>query len=279
MALRPRSWLRSLSASHPPRPVPAGRPLASDAAIGPGFEETERRLLDLDRLQAIARAHRDAYGAAEPFPHAVIDGLFDDAVLERVRREFSTEQPCSITERLPRHVERKRSVRDHPDAAGVSTFVRFFLAHLNSIFFLGFLRELTGIPDLISDPYFDGAGLHETLPGGWLDVHADFNFHGACFLDRRLNVLVYLNRGWREEWGGELELWDRDLTRCVKRVAPVFNRTVVFSTSDTSFHGHPGPVRCPDGESRKSLALYYFSNGRPEAERSPWHSTIWRGGE
>ncbi|HZR85024.1 MAG TPA: 2OG-Fe(II) oxygenase [Candidatus Binatia bacterium] len=268
-----RGWWRSLAADRRPT---AG---AGDAGGQPSFAEAERSLLDLERLQRIARAHRDAYASATPFPHAVIDGLFDDAVLERVRREFSTESPRSITERLDRHVAGKRSLRDHPDHAGFSPFVRFFVSHLNSIFLLGFLRELTGIPDLISDPYLDGAGLHETFPGGWLDVHADFNFHGACFLDRRVNLLVYLNRGWREEWGGELELWDRDLAACAKRVAPVFNRTVVFNTSDVSFHGHPDPVRCPPGESRKSIALYYFSNGRPEAERSPWHSTIWRGGD
>ncbi|MFM8411426.1 MAG: 2OG-Fe(II) oxygenase, partial [Alphaproteobacteria bacterium] len=129
------------------------------------------------------------------------------------------------------------------------------------------------------DPWFDGGGLHETLPGGFLDVHADFNFHGAWFLDRRLNVLVYLNHGWREEWGGCLELWDRDLSRCVKKVVPAFNRTVIFATDDTSFHGHPEPVRCPPGTTRKSVAMYYYSNGRPESERSGRHTTLWRGGD
>lgn len=251
----------------------------SPAADEPDFVEAERRLLDLERLQAIARERREAYAAAEPFPHTVIDGLFDDAVLERVAREFSTESPKSITESLPGHVSGKRSVRDHLDRVCWTPFVRFFVSQLNSMFYLSFLRELTGIPDLISDPYLDGAGLHETLPGGWLDVHADFNFHGVCFLDRRVNLLVYLNRDWREEWGGHLELWDRELRECRARIAPTFNRTVIFNTSDISFHGHPEPLRCPPGESRKSLALYYFSNGRPESERSPWHSTIWRGSD
>jgi hypothetical protein len=246
--------------------------------LDPGcdFSRAEESLLDLPRLRGIAAAHREAYAHAEPFPHAVIDGLFDDAVLARVLREFSTETPRSITENLPGHVAAKRSIRDDPETVGVTTFVRFFLNHLNSIFFLGFLRELTGIPDLISDPYFDGAGLHETLPGGWLDVHADFNYHGAVFLDRRLNVLIYLNREWHEDWGGCLELWDRELRGCVKRIVPRFNRMVIFNTSDFSYHGHPEPVRCPPGVTRRSLALYYFSNGRPEAERSERHSTLWR---
>lgn len=250
------------------------------ALRGPGvdFEQAERSLLDLPRLRAVAAAHRERWATAEPFPHAVIDGLFDDAVLQRVLDEFSTERVGSIVENLPGHVAAKRSLRDEPGRVGFSTFVRFFLSHLNSIFFIEFLRELTGIPDLVSDPWFDGAGLHETLPGGFLDVHADFNFHGAWFLDRRLNVLVYLNHGWREEWGGCLELWDRDLSRCVTKVVPTFNRTVIFGTTDVSFHGHPEPVRCPAGTTRKSVAMYYFSNGRPDAERSERHTTLWRRG-
>jgi hypothetical protein len=260
-----RAIARAIDPGH--RPSPGGVP---------DFEQAERSLLDLPRLRAAAAAHRDRWAAAEPFPHAVIDGLFDDAVLQRVLDEFSTERPGSIVENLPGHVSLKRSLRDEPGRVGFSTFVRFFLSHLNSIFFIEFLRELTGIADLVSDPWFDGAGLHETLPGGFLDVHADFNFHGAWFLDRRLNVLVYLNPGWREEWGGCLELWDRDLSRCAKKIVPVFNRTVVFATSDASFHGHPEPVRCPAGTTRKSVAMYYFSNGRPESERGPRHTTLWR---
>jgi 2OG-Fe(II) oxygenase superfamily len=274
-----RAWLRSLLDGRRAAGQPRLGGASGSSRADFDFTRGGRLLLEPEHLRAAASAHRDSFAAAAPFPHAVIDGLFDDEVLERVRREFTTDLPGAVTESLPGHVAGKRSVRDDPTRACFTPFVRFFLAHLNSIFFLGFLRDLTSIPDLISDPYFDGAGLHETLPGGWLDIHADFNSHGACFLDRRLNVLVFLNRGWQAEWGGALELWDRDLTHCVERIVPAFNRTVVFATTDWSFHGHPEPVRCPPGESRKSLALYYFSNGRPEAERSPLHSTIWRGGD
>lgn len=232
-------------------------------------------LLDLERLSAVARTHRDAYAAADPFPHAVIDGLFDEAVLERVRREFATERPGSILESLPRHVAQKRSVRDDPRNAALTPFVRFFLAHLNSIFFLGFLSELSGIPDLISDPYFDGAGLHETLPGGWLDVHADFNFHGASFLDRRLNVLVYLNRDWRDDWGGELELWDRARTRCDRSIAPVLDRLVVLAYGEDHWHGHPSPLRCPDGHWRAVVTATYYAARAQPGDDDQAHGAIW----
>jgi len=87
-------------------------------------------------------------------------------------------------------------------------------------------------------------------------------------------MLVYLNKDWQEEWGGQLELWDRDVSRCYEKIAPLFNRTVIFNTSDSSYHGHPHPLQCPQGESRKSLSFYYYTNGRPEAERSESHSTL-----
>jgi Rps23 Pro-64 3,4-dihydroxylase Tpa1-like proline 4-hydroxylase len=93
-------------------------------------------------------------------------------------------------------------------------------------------------------------------------VHADFNRHEKLNLDRRLNLLLYLNRDWKEEYGGHLQLWTRDMGRCVVKVLPVFNRCVVFSTTDFSYHGHPDPLTCPPGRTRKSIAMYYYTNGR-----------------
>ncbi len=112
------------------------------------------------------------------------------------------------------------------------------------------------------------------MRGGFLKVHADFNWHPKLKLDRRLNVLIYLNRDWKDEYGGALELWDRSMTGPEKSVLPVFNRTVVFSTTDFSYHGHPHPLACPEATTRKSVSLYYYSNGRPDEEKSAPHDTI-----
>ena len=142
--------------------------------------------------------------------------------------------------------------------------------------FLQFLSEVTGIPNLISDPGFEGGGLHQIIPGGKLGVHADFNRHRDYGLDRRLNLLLYLNKDWREEYGGNLELWDRNMSKCEARVAPLFNRVMVFGTTDFTYHGHPDPLQCPEGMTRKSMALYYFSNGRPAEEVTGDHSTLFR---
>ena len=114
------------------------------------------------------------------------------------------------------------------------------------------------------------------MRGGRLGIHADFNRHPRFDLDRRLNLLVYLNKDWREEYGGHLELWNRGMTHCEVKILPVFNRVVLFSTTDFTYHGHPDPLACPEGMTRKSLALYYYTNGRPTDEVSGGHTTLFR---
>jgi Rps23 Pro-64 3,4-dihydroxylase Tpa1-like proline 4-hydroxylase len=159
--------------------------------------------------------------------------------------------------------------------------IRHLLAQFNSAAFLDFLKELTGIAALIPDPYFEGGGMHQIVRGGHLNVHVDFNRHPLTGLDRRLNVLLYLNRDWQVQWGGAFELWSGDGEQMVKRVPPLFNRLVVFSTTEISYHGHPHPLACPEDRTRRSLALYYYSNGRPEegGSKAATHNTLWAGEE
>ena len=139
---------------------------------------------------------------------------------------------------------------------------------------MAFLEKLTGIAGLIPDPHLRGGGLHEIRRGGSLGVHADFNFYKRLNLFRRLNLLLYLNENWSEEWGGHLELWDRTGKRCMQRIAPIFNRAVIFDTSNFSYHGHPHPLECPDNRSRKSLALYYYTVEAPADEDRTPHTTL-----
>jgi len=147
---------------------------------------------------------------------------------------------------------------------------------MNSQVFLQFLQNLTGIEGLLPDPRLQGGGMHQIERGGRLGVHVDFNRHRTSKLDRRLNVLLYLNKDWSEDYGGHFEMWDRQMERCVQRVLPIFNRLVVFSTTETSWHGHPDPLTCPEDRTRKSLALYYYTNGRPDSEVAETHSTKFR---
>ena len=225
------------------------------------------------RLHADPAALHDAYRTAQPFPHAVLDGLFDDEELDAVLAEFPS----------PEQMRWLRFDNPHEKKLGffhamseLSPRIRRFLDAMNGFEMLTFLEELTGIDGLIPDPYFGGGGLHQIEAGGYLKIHADFNVHPKLRLDRRLNMLIYLNRNWRDEYGGHLELWDASMRGCVQRILPVFNRTVIFSTTDTSFHGHPYPLTPPPGETRKSVSLYYYTAGRPQEERSAPHDTIFR---
>jgi hypothetical protein len=219
------------------------------------------------------RALRQSYAQADPFPHVVMDGLFDDDVLHPVLEDFPKPDQTRWM-RFDSPTEKKLGY--YHEHSTISDRVRHFLDALNGFEVLLFLEALTGIEGLIPDPYFGGGGLHQIEPGGFLKIHADFNVHPKLNVDRRINMLVYMNPGWRDEWGGHLELWNRDMTQCRRRIAPVFNRTVVFSTTDTSYHGHPHPLLSPPGVTRRSVSLYYYTAGRPQAERSEPHDTIFR---
>ena len=230
------------------------------------------RFLPLSRMKELAASAYTMYVKAVPFPHIVLDDFFDPELVDLVLSEFP--QPGAIRwQQFDNEHEIKLA------SAAESSFgpvTRLFLYHLNSITFLEFLSAITGIPHLISDPSFDGGGLHQIVRGGKLGIHADFNRHGTYDLDRRLNLLLYLNKDWREEYGGHLQLWNRGMTRCETKVLPIFNRVMLFGTTDFTYHGHPDPLQCPEGMTRKSLALYYFSNGRPAEEVSGSHSTVFR---
>jgi hypothetical protein len=236
-------------------------------------ESVDRFHFDPEALRAVASAHAPAYAGARPFPHAILDDVVPAAVADAAAAEFATLD----TDGWLLHTDRGNSLkRATPDETKMGTILRGLVSEFNSQAFVAFLEELTGIEGLIPDPHLAGGGLHQLDPGGFLNVHADFNRHSRLRLDRRVNVLWYLNPGWRPEWGGALELWDEEMRDCVVRAEPVHNRMVVFNTTSTSFHGNPQPVACPEGNARRSVALYYYSNGRPRDEHTAAHSTLYR---
>ncbi len=234
--------------------------------------ETELSFLPMARLKELGPSLKRSYETARPYPHVVIDDIFDPILLARVVSEFPGPDRVDWKRFDSRNEVKLASNRD--ETFGPSS--RLLLYQLNSAPFLDFLTELTGIRGLIADSYFEGGGMHQIERGGKLGVHADFNKHRATGLDRRLNVILYLNQDWSDDYGGHFEMWDESMRACVKKVSPIFNRMVVFATTDTSFHGHPDPLNCPAGMTRKSLALYYYTNGRPATEVSPEHTTLFK---
>ena len=117
------------------------------------------------------------------------------------------------------------------------------------------MQTLTGIDENQSDPYLQGGGLHELRNDGYLNIHADFNIHPTLKLDRRLNILIYLNKNWEDEFGGNLQLWNKDMTKCEKKIIPIFNRMVIFSTTDFSYHGNPDKINCPKIKVENQLCI------------------------
>jgi hypothetical protein len=227
-----------------------------------------------DRSTWVSRGetHREAFLRATPFPHVVLDDVLPPDVLNRVIDEFpSSDNAC--WQRFDRQSEIKLALAD---TTRMGPTTRQLLAEFNGQVFVEFLEALTAIDHLVPDPHYEGGGLHQIRRGGLLKVHADFNISQRLQLDRRLNALLYLNPDWSEDYGGHLELWDESMNRPVERIAPVFNRMVVFATTDGALHGHPEPLRCPPERARRSLALYYYTNGRPARERSAEHTTLFR---
>jgi hypothetical protein len=230
------------------------------------------QFLPLVKMQEAATAARAQYASAQPFPHVVLDNLFDPEILRAITEEFP--KPGDIEWDSYKNVREVKLASNRDEHFGPVT--RIMLYHLNSAPFLMFLSEITGIKGLIADSYFDGGGMHQIERGGKLAIHADFNRHPVTQLDRRLNALLYLNEHWQDDYGGHLELWDRTMTSCIKKIAPIFNRMIIFGTTDYTYHGHPDALTCPPSTTRKSLALYYFTKSRPAEEISGEHSTLFR---
>jgi hypothetical protein len=212
------------------------------------------------------------YCFAEPFPHIVVDAFLPDSVARLALAHFP--QNALPSDRLfdsgYAGLHKRQILPEECDAPARQLF-HFF----NSRPMLEFLEGLTTIQGLIPDPYFNGGGFHETARGGKLGIHADFRINEQLHLHRRLNLIVYLNDEWDESYGGNLELWSRDMKEKRREVAPVFNRCVVFNTDATSYHGHPDPLTTPEGVYRRSMALYYYTASKEIYNEVPSKSTIY----
>ena len=209
------------------------------------------------------------YHEAKPFPHIVIDKFLPETILDSVLDEFNKNEnwwydkvkwtePYQVNKFYwPHNIETANKMPN--DLPTISALVNY----LNSPVMLKYLEELTGIDNLISDELLMGGGLHKITSGGKLAIHKDYNVHPVKKMYRRLNLLIYLNKDWKTEWEGNLELWNKDHTKLEVSVEPLFNRAVIFTISEESLHGHPVPLNTPENVSRNSIALYYFTEVNP----------------
>jgi hypothetical protein len=210
----------------------------------------------------------------KPFKYLYIDNFFDSELADNCLKYFPLDTDSCWEISNDQDIEIKyrtnwKSEFDIPE--GIIDAIRV----LNSGLFLNYMSEVMGIPKLIPDPYFTGGGLNMTKRGGLLDVHVDGNYHDATGLNRRVNVILYLNKSWDKSWGGEFGIYDRKGEKCLKKIAPIFNRLIIFDTHDKSFHGLPEPLNFPEDIPRKSLILYYYTK-EPRAKHTEPHSALWK---
>lgn len=235
-------------------------------------------LFDKDKLQKIAMELSSIYINNSPYPHCVIDNFLEDSIIEKIHQDFPKINQIQYY-KYDNPLEKKFAM----DQIEIfPKIIQTTLLNFNSPIFLNFLEKLTGINGLIPDPYFRGGGVHKSIRGGKLDIHIDFNKHPKLHLERRINVLLYLNKNWKEEYNGDFQLWRGEfsdnkhkLIKLCKKIYPIYNRLVIFSTSENSYHGFPEPLNCPNDVERNSLAWYYYTVDRPQNEKSESHSTTY----
>jgi 2OG-Fe(II) oxygenase superfamily len=229
------------------------------AGAGGGFKQSlvPSEVLEWPALMQLANARSAEYRSARPFPHIVLDGLLPEALLDRAIAELP-----AATAKWTTYNTVNESKQVCSDAGSFGATAEIIVHALNSAPFLRFLERLTGIAGLIPDPHLHAAGYMKVSPGGFLGLHYDFATQRELKLERRINVLLYLNRGWEPQWGGQLELHSNDpINRAGHQevaIEPSMNRMVIFNTPN-ALHGHRRPLTCPDGRARLCLSWYYYT--------------------
>lgn len=218
--------------------------------------QTKEKILDLDKLAKRFEKQANNYQYAHPYPFGQFENFLEPWAAKAAMEAFPKVKDAGWIHYI--HVNEKKHGLNKMDL--IPPFLQEVIQTLNSESFVKSLCKLTGIEGLKPDPSLEGGGLHQTQKGGFLNIHADFTVHPhKRNWRRRVNVLVYLNESWEPEYKGELELWTRDMKACAQKISPIFNRCVIFNTDQDSYHGLPEPIQCPEDMTRKSIALYYFT--------------------
>ena len=226
---------------------------------------------DSKHYARLAFENKETYSLNNPFPHIVFDNFLPTEIAHALAKDYPNVENKNNGWKYHKNENTDRYFVEDTRAFGKN--LRLFASAVNSRSFLLFLETLTGISSLIPDPYFMGGGAMATGPGGFLKVHVDFNWHQRLQSWRRCNALFYLNPDWKDDWGGELELWSTDGKTKSAEIKPLFNRVVVFTTTKHSFHGQPNETRSPVDQFRKVFSAFYYASERSEAiDESPHYT-------
>lgn len=229
------------------------------------------KYVDIESLEERKEELSRIWHSGKPFKHLHFDNFFKPEMAELIHEHYPGVGSSSWDHTTYINQKNKFTKTDFSDNAVLDEVFQ----ELNCERMRQWLTDLTGIDQLRPDEQLFGAGLHQSTKGAFLDVHVDFNIHPATKEHRRMNMLVYMNKDWKDEYEGHLQLWDMDTKTEIGRIAPVFNRCAMFETNEISFHGHPAPLACPEGMSRKSLSVYYYTEARDDIEIADEHNTIY----
>jgi Rps23 Pro-64 3,4-dihydroxylase Tpa1-like proline 4-hydroxylase len=222
-------------------------------------------LFEPGRVQKYA----DEFVTNKPYPHIVIDDFLKPEIAQQAYEKFP---PYDLFKRKYKGLNEKKA-----EGSNLEDFDPLYRAICNELAspeMYKWIQKVTHINEevLMTDDAV-GRGLHQGGPGSFLDVHIDFNIHAKNNMHRRLNILIYLNKNWKEEYGGGLEMWNSDVSKMEKCVLPMFNRCLIFETNEISYHGY-GRINIPEGETRKSIYGYYYTHERANAV--PYHDTVFK---
>ncbi|MFL5754141.1 MAG: 2OG-Fe(II) oxygenase [Bacteroidia bacterium] len=231
------------------------------------------RYINLAMLQQNLEAIRSDFNSKKHFRYTVIENLLSGPAAEKIYESYPSIQDGlwdGTTYINQKNKFQKTEFEEGSPMAGI-------FRELNCPEFLLWLGQVTGIEEMLPDQDLFGGGLHQSINGAFLNVHVDYNIHPKTNYHRRLNVLIYMNKDWKDEYEGHLELWNitDDSQELLEKISPDFNRCVIFETNELSFHGHPKPLKTPPGINRKSIATYYYTKGRPAKETASAHNTIY----
>lgn len=217
----------------------------------------------------------------EPFEHCVIENFITPTLADKAYENILNLDPDKANSKfINKSSKHEYNKFGFSNINKLPVYLQFIFRELTSKDFIQSLEDLTGIKDLIYDDYsLLGAGIHLIKSGGMLDMHTDFNTYQSSKygkVDRRINLLIYMNKDWEEYYTGDLLLRGQD--QSIKRIKPLFNRAVIFNTTNKSIHGHPEILNTPEHIMRKSIALYYYTHnntGDVDFEGDKTHTTLW----
>jgi hypothetical protein len=232
------------------------------------------KYIDLEELNKRLPEIKARFQQQEPFRYVMFENFFPTEIADSIHDsypEVDYGQWDGTT-----YVDQKNKFQKTTFDDG--SFMDTLFKEFNSEEFLNWLQNLTELDEtLMGDEELFGGGLHQSINGAFLNVHVDYNFHPKTKFHRRLNVLVYMNKDWKESYEGHLELWDlqNGKKELLGKYAPIFNRCIIFETNEISYHGHPTPLKTPEGINRKSLATYYYTETRNDVDEAKEHNTIY----